>query len=209
MKLYKDNNGRWRVDEGIVPAGACFLRKKKNVVEIYFLDGRMLYQGAVTRITRENGTPYEDIETFNHEVGDFFVKAPAGGGQELLGGIAHNAAAPTPGLSGKFYFTTSGAVSWLTGTPTVSVGDEVIVVFAEPDAYQYTLVPVTGTYELVSRKQNSLLVDGTGAKYPTVDAINAKNNADYEPLKIYMQDVVCMDDCEMVLTDDFDMIINL
>lgn len=37
-------------------------------------------------------------------------------------------------------------------------------------------------YELLSNKQNSLNIDGTGSKYPTVDAINAENEIIYDIL---------------------------
>lgn len=57
----------------------------------------------------------------------------------LLGGIAYNAAAPTPGESGYYDFISAGTKpAWLTGTVTdVAVGDRVIVVYAN-SAYTYT-----------------------------------------------------------------------
>lgn len=60
---------------------------------------------------------------------------------EILGGIAYNAAAPTPVKSGKYSFTTGGICTWLTGgAETVAVGDEVVVVFTAPSTYTYTKV---------------------------------------------------------------------
>lgn len=69
------------------------------------------------------------------------AEATALANNELLGGIAYNAAAPTPGKSGKYSFTTGGNCTWLTGgAATVAVGDEVVVVFTAPSTYTYTKV---------------------------------------------------------------------
>ena len=56
-----------------------------------------------------------------------------------LGGIAYNAAAPTPGKSGYYDFISAGTKpAWLTGSVTdVEIGDRVIVVYAN-SAYTYT-----------------------------------------------------------------------
>lgn len=67
----------------------------------------------------------------------------------ILGGIAHDAAAPTPATSGKYYFTTSGSCTWLTGgAASVSIGQEVLVVYTAPLTYTYTLLAVTANYVL-------------------------------------------------------------
>jgi lysophospholipase L1-like esterase len=57
----------------------------------------------------------------------------------LLGGIAYNAAAPTPAKSGYYDFISAGTKpAWLTGSVTsVAIGDRVIVVYAN-SAYTYT-----------------------------------------------------------------------
>lgn len=55
-----------------------------------------------------------------------------------LGSIAYNAAAPTPAKNGWYDFSTGGVVSWLTGTPTVKIGDRVSVLYTAPSTYLYT-----------------------------------------------------------------------
>ena len=54
----------------------------------------------------------------------------------ILGGITHDAAAPTPGRSGIYEFTSAGVCSWLDGTPVV-IGDRAIVVYYDT-TYTYT-----------------------------------------------------------------------
>lgn len=58
----------------------------------------------------------------------------------LLGGIAYNASAPTPGKSGYYEFISAGtSPAWLSGSSgSVSIGDRVIVVFTSPSTYTYT-----------------------------------------------------------------------
>lgn len=54
----------------------------------------------------------------------------------ILGGITYDAAAPTPGRSGIYEFTSAGVCSWLDGT-SVAVGDRAIVVYYDT-TYTYT-----------------------------------------------------------------------
>lgn len=65
----------------------------------------------------------------------------------ILGGIEFDADAPTPGKSGKYYFTTAGALpAWLTaenGETEVLIGQEVLVVYTAPSTYTYTLLAIT------------------------------------------------------------------
>lgn len=54
----------------------------------------------------------------------------------ILGGITHDAAAPTPGRSGSYEFTSAGVCSWLDGT-SVAIGDRAIVVYNTTYTYTY------------------------------------------------------------------------
>ncbi len=70
-----------------------------------------------------------------------------------IGAIAHNAAAPTPGKSGYYEFSSAGSCAWITGgAVTVAIGDRVSVVFDDPD---YTYVYV-GQSDKVSTNVQSL-----------------------------------------------------
>lgn len=71
----------------------------------------------------------------------------------ILGGITHDAAAPTPGKSGKYYLTSAGAIAWISGTPTGAVGQEILVVYTAPSTYVYTLLAVTSNYVLSNDEQ--------------------------------------------------------
>ena len=83
-KLYKNSEGKWKFDGGTIPAGKFYYIPLGDIIVIK--DGNdVIFRDAVTRLTRENGTPYEDIETFDHEVGDFFVKAPIDAGAIMYG----------------------------------------------------------------------------------------------------------------------------
>ena len=54
----------------------------------------------------------------------------------ILGGITYDAAAPTPGRSGIYEFTSAGVCSWLDGT-SVAIGDKAIVVYDTTYTYTY------------------------------------------------------------------------
>lgn len=117
----------------------------------------------------------------------------------ILGGIAYDAVAPTPGKSGKYYFTTAGSCTWLTGgAASVLIGQEVLVVFTSPSTYAYTLLAVTANYVTNSQKKTikaSLIPDSQAftdnAYYhasitPTVDSrFKALNALAISPLKFY------------------------
>lgn len=192
MKLYKNADNSWTLGTLLsVPSGTCFIEEiSADVYAIRFINAPSnIFIGAITDLERSDESPYEDIATFLLECGDFFVnplnplKEDVEGLQEdvnqlqvdvsaiqggYLGTLLHTDAAPEPGVSGIYKFISAGAVSWLSGTPTVAVGDEVSVVFTAPT---YTYIYIQNPYELLANKQNSLAADGTGAKYPTVDAV--------------------------------------
>jgi len=194
MKLYKNPDNSWTLGTLLsVPSGTCFIEEiSADVYAIRFINAPSnIFIGAITDLERSDESPYEDIATFLLECGDFFVnplnplKEDVEGLQEdvnqlqddvsaiqggYLGTLLHTDAAPEPGASGIYKFISAGVVSWLSGTPTVAVGDEVSVVFTNPT---YTYTHIQNPYELLANKQNSLAADGTGAKYPTVDAVNA------------------------------------
>lgn len=172
--IYRKSNGEFVFDSYVTPAGTW--RKKEetspgaiNFREVGALADRFPSPIYITDVVNESGTPYATIEAFDAEMDGFFVKALGGGtgATDLLGGIAHNAAAPTPGVSGKYYFTSAGVVSWITGTPTVSVGDTVLVIFNDP-TYTYTYVPVA--YELLANKKTT--VTNSDTDYPTGKAVS-------------------------------------
>lgn len=194
MKLYKNPDNSWTLGTLLsVPSGTCFIEEiSADVYAIRFINAPSnIFIGAIKDLERSDDSPYEDIATFLLECGDFFVnplnplKEDVEGLQEdveqlqedvsaiqggYLGTLLHTDAAPEPGVSGIYKFISAGVVSWLSGTPTVAVGDEVSVVFTDPT---YTYTYIQNPYELLANKQNSLAADGTGTKYPTVDAVNA------------------------------------
>ena len=135
MKLYKDNNGRWRVDEGIVPAGACFLRKKKNVVEIYFLDGRMLYQGAVSEIERSDQLQITEV-ILSGTNGNMTIAIGDAEGGVSLHTTLENAAAS---------FVALCADDFLPGVVVTSDGDKIIFTAAAMRTrFEVVVIPRTG-----------------------------------------------------------------
>ncbi len=193
MKIYQDNNGIWYIDDLTALSIDFRLKKSSNNEEVIIYNYKLqelIYKGLVTGIKREDGTPYEDIETLLSECKDFFVnplnplEKEVEGLQEdvnqlqvdvsaiqgdYLGTLLHTDAAPEPGVSRIYKFISAGVVSWLSGTPTVAVGDEVSVVFTDPT---YTYTHIQNPHELLANKTQTLAADGTGAKYPTVDAVN-------------------------------------
>jgi hypothetical protein len=124
-------------------------------------------------ILNGTGTAYGDSASdILSALSDFFVDAPAGSGaSDLLGGIAHDAPAPTPGVSGKYYFTTAGVCTWLPDSPLVNIGDEVIVVYTDPD-YTYTLVSIGSQLDLKENTANkkTTLTD-SDIDFPTTRAV--------------------------------------
>ena len=105
------------------------------------------------------------------------INASTGGS---LGSIKPTDSAPTPARNGNYTFSIGGAKpAWLTaeaGITEVKAGDGVAVVYTAPSSYSYTHVDVMSGAELKTNKQNSLAPDGTGNKFPTVDAVNAGLN---------------------------------
>lgn len=194
MRFYKDTNGVWLCNNRVAISGTLDAAFHGTDVVIKKLGQDSVdaeyYRGPITNIEKETapgaGTfiSVTDKADFLLTYKDFFVnplnplKEDVEGLQQdvsaiqggYLGTLLHTDAAPEPGLSGIYKFISAGVVSWLSGTPTVAVGDEVSVVFTDPT---YTYTHIQNPYELLANKQNSLAADGTGSKYPTVDAVNA------------------------------------
>lgn len=106
-----------------------------------FVDPKLILDGAGAAY----GVNASDILS---ALSDFFVDAPASSGAtDLLGGIVHNGTAPTPGVSGRYYFRTEGVCSWLPDSPYVQPGDEALVVYENAE-YQYIFRP-TLSHELI------------------------------------------------------------
>lgn len=111
----------------------------------------------------------------------------------ILGGIAHNASAPTPGKSGKYYFTTAGSCTWLTGgAASVLIGQEVLVVFTSPSTYAYTLLAMTTNYAIKADNDSDHLrlnkkdwiIKGTGFNW-----LVANGNTSQKSILDFFQDV--------------------
>ena len=121
-----------------------------------------------------NGNYYADLAAYELATSDFFVDAALAAAEQLevdlgvevqertsedanlqnqintvvsgyLGAIAYNAPAPTPAKNGWYDFSTGGVVSWLTGTPTVKIGDRVSVLYTNP-TYVYTYQNINLNY---------------------------------------------------------------
>ena len=167
MKFYKDSTtGKWILGtrEGI-PAGTCLYNydsATELIVIEYASDRTIFARLPYSEFLKENGTAYASKAEFDLATADFFVK-PAGGiesGQEVidalgytpadqddlnsavsgfLGTIAYNATAPAPGKSGYYELSTSGAISWISGTPVGSIGQKIYVNFTSPSTYVYSL----------------------------------------------------------------------
>ena len=117
-----------------------------------------------------NGNYYADLAAYELATSDFFVDAALAAAEQLaidleaevqnrtigdtdlqnqintvasgyLGAIAYNASAPTPAKNGWYDFSTGGVVSWLTGTPTVKIGDRVSVLYTNP-TYIYSYINI-------------------------------------------------------------------
>jgi len=194
MRFYKDTNGVWLCNNRVAISGTLDATFHGTDIVIKKLGQDSVdaeyYRGPITNIEKETapgaGTfiSVTDKADFLSTYKDFFVnplnplKEDVEGLQQdvlaiqggYLGTLLHTDAAPEPGVSGIYKFISAGVVSWLSGTPTVAVGDEVSVVFTDPT---YTYTYIQNPYELLANKQNSLAADGTGVKYPTVDAVNA------------------------------------
>lgn len=88
----------------------------------------------------------EDVEGLQEDVEQLQIDVSAIQGG-YLGTLLHTDAAPEPGVSGIYKFISAGVVSWLSGTPTVAVEDEVSVVFTDP-TYTYTYIQSTTNAQL-------------------------------------------------------------
>jgi hypothetical protein len=77
-----------------------------------------------------------------------------------------------------------GAESTIPQTPNIPIDNIVVSTILITDS---AVTETTPTPELVSNKQNSLAVDGTGTKYPTVDAVNAVLPVTYA-IVVYVND---------------------
>lgn len=145
--IYRKSNGEFVFDGYVTPAGTW--RKKEetspgsiNFREVGALADRFPQSIYITDVVNESGTPYATIAAFDAEMDGFFVKAPGGGtgASDFLGGIVHDGPAPTPGVSGKYYFITEGVCVWLPDSPYVQPGDEALVIYEDTE-YQYIFRP--------------------------------------------------------------------
>lgn len=97
----------------------------------------------------------EDAEVSSYAAAQSAIDAENAQSAIILGGIAHDAAAPTPATSGKYYFTTAGSCTWLTGgAVSVLIGQEVLVVLTSPSTYVYTLLAITANYATKAEIKN-------------------------------------------------------
>ena len=108
----------------------------------------------------------------------------------LLGGIAHNAAAPTPATNGRYVFTSAGSCSWITGGAiTVSINDEVLVTYSAPSTYTYTYLAVASNFASASQLNASAL---TTNYLPLWDGSKFVNSGISENLGILKFDYVAI-----------------
>ena len=143
----------------------------------YSASGASFKDYAITDVANALGVAYGSYASIISTISDFFVDAAQVAADKLsvdlgievqsrtsedanlqnqintvasgyLGAIAYNASAPTPAKNGWYDFSTGGVVSWLTGAPTVKIGDRVSVVYAEPSSYTYTHVDVGSAFLL-------------------------------------------------------------
>ena len=107
----------------------------------------------------------------------------------MLGGIAYNASAPTPGKTGWFEFISGGVCSWLIGTPTVKISDRVIVNFTSPSTYTYTYVNVMdGKASIKTVILSNQLIDLDNAQWVAGQYLNGSstaNQSDYTYTSAY------------------------
>lgn len=74
MKLYKNAEGQWVLNGGIIPQGSCYMTvTPTGKVVIYLLNQKSLFSGDVTDLQDEDGEPYADMADFLTACGDFFV----------------------------------------------------------------------------------------------------------------------------------------
>lgn len=131
------------------------------------LESTLALKMLPTQFQDVNGNYYADLAAYELATSGFFVDAALAAAEQLevdlgvevqnrtngdanlqnqintvasgyLGAIAYNASAPTPAKNGWYDFSTGGVVSWLTGTPTVKIGDRVSVLYTAPSTYVYT-----------------------------------------------------------------------
>lgn len=82
---------------------------------------------------------HQDLEC---KIVDFIMEQQGIANTGLLGSIAHNASAPTPGKNGYYIFSSAGTCSILAGSPSVNIDDELVVKYTAPSTYEYSLIPV-------------------------------------------------------------------
>lgn len=90
------------------------------------------------------------------------------GNSGYLGSIAYDAAAPTPGLSGFYEFSTEGVCTWFTsGAALARIGDRVSITYTAPSTYVYTLIAMSlaisqhtglSTVEAISQKTTTDII---------------------------------------------------
>lgn len=89
-------------------------------------------------------TPTSDMQAATKKYADDILSSFSG---DLIGAIGYDAEAPTPGMTGKYVFSSAGLCTWMTGGAVqVDVGDEVLVLFTEPDIYAYTHLKLSQSY---------------------------------------------------------------
>lgn len=67
--------------------------------------------------------------------------------RNIIGGIVHNASAPTPGVSCRYIFTSAGSCTWITGgAVTVAINDTVILTYVAPSTYTYTFLATAASF---------------------------------------------------------------
>ena len=132
--------------------------------------------GLTTLITGEAGKIYIDLTT-----GQKSRQYRWSGSVYIL--ITNGLIASTddvPEGSNLYWTVARGLALVLTGLSTATGGaivstDSVLVAFGKVENRLSAMLTSIGLKENSSNKQNSLATDGTGVKFPTVDAVNAKD----------------------------------
>ena len=86
MKFYKNSSGLWFIGNNLVIPGSATCRFSDTKVKIMSNgDDDVYYDGEISGLQKEDGTPYVDSSDLFLNVSDFFVKAPFGGGYPIVG----------------------------------------------------------------------------------------------------------------------------
>lgn len=98
---------------------------------------------------------------------------------DLLGSIAHNATAPTPGKSGYYLFLDSGVCSWLGGV-TVEVDSKAVIIF-NSGSYSYSYIALNGSY---AKFDDLIYVKSLSRKIFATDSLTVTDATKYGKMKI-------------------------